>query len=539
MKCLTADKLSQYVDQLLQQPEMIEINHHIKTCDSCNHIVEAFKGEQLFLKETLQTPTLPDDFATRVLDQLEPYKQKTIRPKRTALKRILFTAAGVVLAVGVSTTYNPALAKWIGGLFSSGQVDEGLRLASEAGFTKHINQEVTDNGITLKVEDIIADTSRIAISYQLFNENKKIRDSYFDLSNPINKMTIIDGNGKQFEPLSLSWGNQGEYGLIEINLEEKDLSEKLTIKLNLHELNGKKGNWQIDIPVDLSDSLKATTTVPLQEATTSQLGVQLKMKEFRYSPSANELSYETSYTKEEHDSIQAKIHKLEKQFGKGATTPFTQFGMDLQYHIENEEGKIISMRNSFTEGKGHPIDSGTLSSSGRNMGQFGHTIWSDSFIPEKGSSKLNFILDGIFKTEPTDFSVKIRSNDLKKHPISFEYEGNFINVSDVKIDHDFSLQKSLVPVKKQTSLTIKLDGGKEANSTLLGTWVLVDDKGKSYPVTNTGSSILDEKDEHGRYKTSITLQTSELDEMPEEFTLHLISATRYYELKDKWKLPLY
>ncbi|WP_404331642.1 hypothetical protein [Mesobacillus maritimus] len=69
-------------------------------------------------------------------------------------------------------------------------------------------------------------------------------------------------------------------------------------------------------------------------------------------------------------------------------------------------------------------------------------------------------------------------------------------------------------------------------------WVIVDDKGNPYLTYHHGS-VLDEKDEHGRFKTNTELITYDMEELPEELTLHLLSVTRYEAVKDKWEVPLY
>ena len=70
MKCPTLDKLSQYVDDLVTEQEHDELHSHVKNCDECQRVVEAFRGEQRFIKETFQTPVLPDDFASLFLISL-------------------------------------------------------------------------------------------------------------------------------------------------------------------------------------------------------------------------------------------------------------------------------------------------------------------------------------------------------------------------------------------------------------------------------------------------------------------------------------
>lgn len=541
MKCPTTDKLSQFVDALLEEKEHIEIDKHLEMCAECTRVAETFKTEQGFLKETLQTPTLPDDFATLVLDKLEPYEQKHVSRKWKPWKRVLIAAAGIVLAFSITATLNPSFADWISGLFGTDQVDEGLRMAADAGLAQRVNKEVTDKGLTVKVEDVVADSSRIALSYQIFNSAGKLEDIQLYFGDPNNEVSVIDQNGKILEIYSMGWSGPGDYdyGYVELSLRGHELLEKVTVKFNLSELNGIQGNWDMEIPVDLNESLKLTTVLPLKDAQTSVNGVELKMMEARFAPSSNEILYETGFTKEELEKIENEIKELKKRFGHERIGDFMQYGTAIGYSIVKEDGKAIAHLNSFFEGKGHPSDKGLLEGSGRDLEQTGSLAWSESFIPSKLEQKLSFVLNGVFKTVPSDFSITINPKEIKKKPVSFEFEGNYFTIKKAKMDNEYSLQKSQGPkVEKETAFIIEMEGGREATATQLGTWILVDDTGKIYD-TNGGGSILDEKDKHGRYKTTIELKAEDMDEIPAELTLHLVSVTRYTELKDKWKVPLY
>ncbi|MCR2820058.1 anti-sigma factor family protein [Lederbergia panacisoli] len=118
MKCPTVDELSNYLDDLESGHESVNIDNHLKNCIECKRVVKALIEEQQFIKETFKTPTLSDDFASLVLDQLEPYEKKTslqkgTRRKRTALaeskggqqsvkpkkNRILIAAACLLIAL--------------------------------------------------------------------------------------------------------------------------------------------------------------------------------------------------------------------------------------------------------------------------------------------------------------------------------------------------------------------------------------------------------------------------------------------------------
>lgn len=538
MNCPTTDKLFDYMDAQLSKEEHAKVHNHLRTCGDCKNLVDTLKEDQECLKETLQSPTLPGDFASMILDELEPYElQPRNRPKKNPWKRVMMLAAGIVLAVGLTTTLNPSFAEWIGGLFTTEQVDEGLRMASDAGLAERVNLEVTNEGLTFKVEDIIADTSRVALSYQILNKNGKIQDTYLELGDSGNEITAIDQNGNKLEMLSMGWQDGSDYGLIEFSLREQEGLEELTIKFDLVELDGKNGHWELEIPVDLKESLKFTKSLPLADAVTDKKGVTIQMKEIQFAPSANELLYETSFTNEEQTRIGAEIKRLEETFGKESTNTFTNYGTAIQYHIENEQGETLYYHNTFRE-QGHPSDRGLLQGSGRPIGKLGHVAWNESFVPQKEEDKLTFVLDGVIKTVPSDFSIKIKPEELRKNPVSFTYEGNFMTIKTAETENKYSLRKSLIPIEKETIFTIEMEGGKEAPSSDLGAWVLVDDKGKTYRTYHRGS-ILDEKDENGRFKTDTELITYDLEEVPEELTLHLLSVTRYEELEEKWEVPLY
>lgn len=538
MNCPKADKLSQYVDNLLTNQEHTAIQAHLKSCEGCMQVVVAFQEEQLFLKETLQTPTLPDDFATIVLEQLEPYKSKAIGGNRERWNRVLVSVAGIVLALGLTATLSPSFAQLMGGLFGSEQVDEGLRIATEAGLGERVNLEVMDQGITFRVEDLVVDSSRVALSYQVLNKKGKPQDTYLNFPDSKNKVLVIDQNGKELDGLNSSWSGGSDYGLIEYSLREQGALDKITIKFDLVELNGVKGNWKLEVPVDVKEKSKLTTTTSLNDVKRSSNGVNIEMKEVQFAPSSNEILYETSFTEEELAKIEENIQKLEEKFGEEITNTFTNYGTAIQYHIENEKKKAIYQHNTFFEGKGHPSNLGMLQGAGIGTGQLGQITWNDSFIPQKNDGKPTFMLDGVFKTVPSDFSITIKPNELKKNPVSFEYEGNYLTINKAEKESKFSLRKSLNPIEKETTFKIEMEGSREAIASEIGVWAIEDDKGKVYKAYRSGS-ILDDKDENDRYLTTIDLISYELDEIPEELTLHLLSVTRYEKVEEEWKVPLY
>ncbi|WP_075620440.1 DUF4179 domain-containing protein [Paenisporosarcina indica] len=539
MNCPAIDKLEKYVDDVLTEQEHRELHTHINNCGNCKHVVNSLKLEQQFLKETLSTPTLPDNFASQVLEQLEPFEQK-VRNKRTPWRQIMLFAASLVLVVGVSTTLNEGFAQWIGGLFSTSQVDEGLRMATDAGLSERVNIEAKDQGITLKVEDVITDSSRVALSYQVLNDKGKPQDTQLDFADSNNQVYATNQKGERLDlATSIGWQDKSDYGLIEFSMDEHVTNEDFFIKLDVVDLLGKEGNWVLEVPVKISENRKLTTTIPLDDANTSLHGVTVTMKEFRSAPSSNEIVYETALTNDEQATVEEEIQNLENKYGEELINSYSysNYGAILQYHMEDDNRNVV-YRNDMLITDELDDNGGFLQGSGEDLEKIGHTAWNDMFVPKKNDSKLTFVLNGVLKREISDFSIQFKPEDLKKKPVSFEYEGNFMTIKKAKKQSEFSLRKSIVPIKRESLFKIEIEGGKEPLSTEFGAWVLEDEKGNIYD-TNSSGSVLNEKDENGRKKTTIDLTVLEMDEMPEELTLHLLSVTRYYKLQEPWKVPLF
>lgn len=523
MNCPTADKLSQFVDQLLSKQEMAEIEAHVQSCTSCGIVVNAFREEHHFIEETLKTPTLPENFTDLVLDQLEPYGKPRKHRRKAAWKRVAIAAAGVVLAIGIGATVNPSFAQFIGGLFSTDQVDKGLNIAAEAGLTQRVELEVEDQGLTFVVEDVIGDSSRVSLSYKVLDKNGKPQNTYLNMADSDNVITATDQDGHVLDGLGTGWQYGSDYGNVEFSLSDQNNIEKITIQFNLVELNGVKGNWQLEVPVDLHENRKLTKMVDLKDASAIHHGVQVDLKKLQTAPSSIELFFETAFTKEEQDKFEEAKRKFEEKFGKSSMDNLV-FGNSsaIEYHIENKEGKVIYSTARDTNSD----TAGMLQGSGRDLSTSGGTAWIHSFVPI-GEDQLIFVMDGVYKKEPTDFSVTMKPKDIKKHPVSFDYKGYHLAVKSVK--------KPLFGEDK--SVIIKMEGGMDSIDADFGSWIAVDGKGNSYPTTFSGS-ILDDKDKNGRHIATMDLHLDGLEEVPEELTLYLVSMTSYYPVEKQWRVPL-
>ncbi|WOV87226.1 DUF4179 domain-containing protein [Sporosarcina oncorhynchi] len=522
MTCPTIDKLSQLTDDLLPKEERETLELHIHSCSSCSKIVDAFKEENRFIEETLQTPMLPENFSDLILEQVEPYRKSKKLRRNATWKRVAVSAAGLVLAVGIGATVNPSFAQFLGGLFSTDQVDDGLKMAADAGLIQRVDLQVEDQGLTFVVEDVVADSSRVSLSYKILNKNGKPMDTDLKFHESGNTVTAFDQNGRELGQWGTDWQEGSDYGNIEFTMSNHSEAENVTIQFDLVEINGVKGNWKLEVPVDLQENRKLTKIVDLKDATSVHHGVQVLLKKLQTAPSTAALYFETKFTEEEQMKFEAAKRQLEETFGK-ETMDSLIFGesTEIMYHIENEDGKVV-----YSTERADSEASGMLQGSGEDIGAAGGTKWVNSFVP-KDEDQLTFVLDGVYKTEATDISKTFKTDSVKKHPVVFDFKENQLTVHSVK--------KPLFGEDK--SVIVKLKGGMESLDIGFGDWIAVDEKGKSYPTTYSGS-ILDETDENGRHIAKFDLQVIGLEEVPEELTLHLVAMRSYYPVENHWKVPL-
>ena len=75
---------------------------------------------------------------------------KRKRRPRKKWKRMTLISGGNGVSDRFRPTVNASFAEWVGGIFSTEQVDEGLRIATDADLTERVNLEIADNGLRLK-----------------------------------------------------------------------------------------------------------------------------------------------------------------------------------------------------------------------------------------------------------------------------------------------------------------------------------------------------------------------------------------------------
>jgi len=171
--------------------------------------------------------------------------------KSRKIKHIL-VAAGIVVALTLGiTAVNPTLAQNIpivNSVFNYFYVKNAM----SEGYIKYaqgVNQTVTDEGISITVDEVVCDSSTLSIGYTVISENKlsNINDFSMDFK--------IDGN-----ELNVGYGGSGRtlddytyVGITEMDIARKKIPDKFKFDLKVRARNVNTGKWNFKFAVSKED----------------------------------------------------------------------------------------------------------------------------------------------------------------------------------------------------------------------------------------------------------------------------------------------
>lgn len=211
------------------------------------------------------------------IDKIDAIISNTIkenRVKKSIRKKVLYSIGAAAIGLGLfigSASVSPTMAKFasqipIIGNFFTDVSDEGLRIAGQTGLTQIIEQTSKDNGITLTMNEIFYDGTRLTFGYT--------QESLFTIGEL--ERPTIEVNGKE---INFSSGYSGEFvtpqkykGVIDINPTE-ELPEEFDIKIRIDAVGLIPGKWEFEFPVKQSNEV--TVIRPQEVKIIEQAEVQI------------------------------------------------------------------------------------------------------------------------------------------------------------------------------------------------------------------------------------------------------------------------
>lgn len=209
------------------------------------------------------------------------------RNKKSKKKIALYSLGAAVIGFGLfigSASISPTMAKIasnipIIGTFFNNAKDEGLRVAGEQGLTQIVNQTSKDNGITLTINEIFYDGTRLTLGY-----TQETLLTIGEIERP-----NIEVDGKDINFSSSYSGDfitpQKYQGIIDVTPTE-ELPEEFDIKLRIDAVGLIPGRWEFEFPVKQSNEV----TVIRPKEVKNIDGAEVEISTIKIGPAGTDLN---------------------------------------------------------------------------------------------------------------------------------------------------------------------------------------------------------------------------------------------------------
>lgn len=314
---------------------------------------------------------IPHDVQNRIDQTLQ-----LLPIKNPFYKKIAYTACACFLflacIIGIGF-FSPTMAQTLQKLPFVGTIflkagDKGLGKASVNSFTSNINQIVTDQNLSLNINEVLYDGYRLSISYdfQYINPEKSgTKEDVQQFNKLVDGQSIIQlsfqGQGqveeiKEEDFLGISemklfingeelpeyWASTNiekiqpnQYiGIASIDIDEH-FPEEFDLSLTVNRVGQTNGTWSFSIPVSrtLSDS-KSYVFYPQEE---TKIGdITISMNEVALYPSATRIQFRIKQPKSSSFFNDYNHNKIMFRFLDHSGEPLDPLGREKPIHTENE-----------------------------------------------------------------------------------------------------------------------------------------------------------------------------------------------------------
>lgn len=477
MKCLSPFEIEQYI---LSTPTSrpFEVVDHIAACAHCNLIYHTLLEEQEEWSQALFEEKLPDSFTAQVMASIEYVElekvtvpdRKRKNPKILKSLRIAMGAALLLVVLSAVILYSvPTLAETLRSLFVKDNVDIGLLRAQEFGLVEHPNIKVKDKGYTIKIDEAVADPTRVIVALQLFGPDGK-HDRHRLGFGEGNKIEVKDDQGKIVGEL-YDIGFTNDFYYMIANFSEPLQTDQITVEGHITELGSKdrnipalQGDWNFSFSMDMTKANEQTTSTPLTGSYTSPDGLTVTLKKLTHMVQGVRFEFDTELSDE---ALNRSPGELWKQQG-------------VKFHFEDSAGEEIHSVNA----RKLPSKDSVMSRSSTPGDKPGLMHWSYTFKYLPQDTPYTFVLDGYFILEKDGSMVQFEPSKLKEHPIPFAFDGDELMLNDFTVESPPDTNGST----KEGSLHFS---GRLRNEFMNSEWIFKGLEGKEYPLSGRGAYSTD------------------------------------------------
>ncbi|AWX53964.1 DUF4179 domain-containing protein [Brevibacillus brevis] len=551
MTCFMFNQWKLYENGELSPSESKGLEQHAEQCPQCQRKLQEWVDHMLE-EEFSAYPEVPvpDTFTDEVMSKLfEAVPARTARKhsSRTRrqrgwdiVKKTGLVVAGLTALVVTGTVVSPTFANYVNSLFQI-EKDAGMRNAVHKGFAQKLNQKITDQGITFEAKELMVDSMRIAVIYDMYDQNGK----QIDLDEHFLDSQLIDPTGKDLisENDGIIMAKHGNYFIAKLALndifESSDTTpDQLVLKIEQTEIAGKEGKWELEFPIDMKKVKEATKIANFHDAKyESPQGLVMELKKIEFSPSATRVLMETTYTTaaEEARNQQVETYKKNQEQGKtiGIKPEFladSLSGNDIAYEITNEQGEVVAAWDMDLD-KGIRNRKNVLHVSGTVAEPEGDKMkWWQTFAPIQGEQKLTFQLKKIYERKLAYPQMELVPAELVKQKETVKDEvGNTFTFSS------FVLEPANGEKKPKAQAVITVEGTLGKNVVRTGFWFVKDENGKVYHSYLSETESIRDKDGHVNFKGK--LEIPGMEQEPKKLTVSYADYTVEHR-NVKWEVPI-
>ncbi|WJQ82045.1 DUF4179 domain-containing protein [Brevibacillus brevis] len=551
MKCFMFNQWKLYANGELPPAASKGLEQHAVECPQCQIKLQEWVDHMLEEEfSTYPEVPVPDTFTDEVMSKLfEAAPARTARKhsSRTRrqrgwdiVKKTGLVVAGLTALVVTGTVVSPTFANYVNSLFQiEKDADNGMKNAVDKGFVQKLEQKVTDQGITFEAKEVMADSMRIAVIYDVYDQNgKQIK---IGEDGHLLNAYLIDSTGKDWlEDDGPTLGGHGKYFIAEQPLntifESAEATPNLlTLKLEQTEIAGKKGKWSMEIPIDMKKAKEATKTVVFQDtAFHSPLGMDIELEKIEFSPSATRLMLETTLAKSAYVEIEEERVEVTSEGAQVKTTEKRQVpilsGNDIAYEITNEKGDVVAARDKSSLDEGIAKEKNVLNISGftgKRQGEHSQKWW-HSFGPIQGEKKLTLQLRKIYEMKRSTSKVKV---DLVPAELNKEAATLQDDAGGTFTFSSFALEPASGDRQAKAAMTIE---GKLGNNVVdAESWTVIDENGESYPARLETTST---RNKDGKVHIKGKLDIIGLEKQPKKLTVSYEEYTVEHVVN--WEVPI-
>ncbi|BAH41367.1 hypothetical protein BBR47_03900 [Brevibacillus brevis NBRC 100599] len=532
MKCFMFNQWKLYANGELPPAASKGLEQHAVECPQCQIKLQEWVDHMLEEEfSTYPEVPVPDTFTDEVMRKLfeaAPARTARKRSSRTRrqrgwdiVKKTGLVVAGLTALVVTGTVVSPTFANYVNSLFQiEKDADNGMKNAVDKGFVQKLEQKVTDQGITFEAKEVMADSMRIAVIYDVYDQNgKQIK---IGEDGHLLNAYLIDSTGKDWlEDDGPTLGGHGKYFIVEQPLNTifesaEATPNMLTLKLEQTEIAGKKGKWSLEIPIDMKKAKEATKTVVFQDtAFHSPLGMEIELEKIEFSPSATRLMLETTLAKSAYVEVEREMEEVTLEGERSNITekykdPILS-GNDIAYEITNEKGDVVAAWDNPFLDEGITKEKNVLrlmGAVGRSQGDY-EMKWWHTFGPIQGEQKLKLQLKKIYEKKWASSKFDLAPAELNKRSATFKDEtGSTFTFSA------FSFESGSDNKPGVAVLTVEGTLGKDVVNTQ--SWDVKDENGQSHPVRLKTNST---RDKDGRVHVKGKLEIPRMEKRPKSLSV--------------------